>query len=367
MAVAALVLGIGSALVIASPATAVTTIDGPIGLGSASTFGVLGASAVTNSGASIITGDLGISPAAASAITGFPPGIVTGTTYAPPGTEAANAQADTTIAYDVAASLSPMASGLSNLSGVLSPGVYSGGALSVNGALELAGGPDSVWVFQADSTLTTATGSNITLSGGASACNVFWKVGSSATLAGGSSMVGTIIALTSISTTTGPTALTVDGRLLARNGAVTLNDTVVTVPTACTTPAGTVGTSPTITTGAPTAAHRAVPYLFDIDASGTSGTVFSITSGGLPAGLSLDSSTGVISGTAPSIGTFPVTISADNGIAPGATASYRLVVLDILAETGVDARPALATSGGALTLGIVLLVLSRRRRAAHRL
>jgi ice-binding like protein/putative Ig domain-containing protein len=366
MGVMALAVGIGSVLMIASPATAATTIDGPINLGSASTFGVLGASEVTNSGASIITGDLGISPAAASFITGFPPGIVTGTVYAPPGTEAANAQSDTTIAYDVAASLSPMASGLSNLSGVLSPGVYSGVALTVNGALELAGGPDSVWVFQADSSLITATGSNITLSGGASACNVFWKVGSSATLAGGSTMVGTILALTSISTTTGPTALTVNGRLLARNGAVTLNDTVVTVPTACTTPAGTVGTSPTITTGAPTEAQRGVPYQFDVDASGTSGTVFTVTSGGLPAGLSLDSSTGVISGTPASTGTFPVTISADNGIAPAATASYRLVVLDILAETGVDARPAIEVGGAALIVGIVLLVLSRRRRAAHR-
>jgi type VI secretion system secreted protein VgrG len=179
-------------------------------------------------------------------------------------------------------------------------------------------------------------------------------------------MVGTIIALTSISTTTGPSALTVDGRLLARNGAVTLNDTVVTVPTACTTPIGTVSTSSTITTGAPTQAHRGMPYQFDIDASGTPGTVFSVTSGALPAGLTLDGASGVISGSPTSIGTFSFTISADNGIAPADTASYSLVVLDILAETGVDARPALTMSGAAVTLGIVLLVLSRRRRAVHR-
>jgi len=92
----------------------------------------------------------------------------------------------------------------------------------------LAGTSTDVWIFQAGSTLTTATGSSVVLTGGAQSCNVYWQVGSSATIGTGSAFKGTILALTSITVTTG---VSIDGRVLARNGAVTLDTDTVVRPT----------------------------------------------------------------------------------------------------------------------------------------
>src|SRR3954468_20422721 len=143
---AAGLLALGSAALIAAPASAGTTIDGPVDLGTAAGFSVLGAAAVTNTGPSVLDGDLGVSPQ--TSITGFPPGIVGGTIHVDPA--AAQAQADTGTAYDVAASLSPTASGITDLVGYDPvPGVYSGDALTLSGHLTLNGDANSVWVFQA--------------------------------------------------------------------------------------------------------------------------------------------------------------------------------------------------------------------------
>ena len=199
-------------------------------LGTATTFAVLGASTVTNTGASVITGDVGVSPG--SAITGFPPGTVNGGTLYSAGAVAAQAQSDVTTAYDSAAGRSPTATVTADLGGqTLVPGVYEGATLALTGILTLdaQGHPDAVWVFQAGSTLTTASDSMVQLIGGADPCNVFWQVVSSATLGTNSTLAGTILALISITATTGAT---VDGRLLARSGAVTLDSNVVT-STAC--------------------------------------------------------------------------------------------------------------------------------------
>lgn len=164
--------GIALAIVPALAASAATTIDGPIGLGTAEPFAILAGSTITNTGPSQITGDVGLSPG--TSITGFPPAILNGTIHQTDAL-AAQAEVDLTTAYNVAASLTPIATGLVDLTGTsLTPGVYSGGALSLNGAMTLAGTAQSVWVFQAASTLTIASGSLITMSGGASACNVFW-------------------------------------------------------------------------------------------------------------------------------------------------------------------------------------------------
>ena len=119
----------------------------------------------------------------------------------------------------------------------LQGGVYAGpskGALSLTGPLVLdgAGDPNSVFIFQTDSTLITGVGSTVTLINGAQECNVFWQVGSSATLGTGSVFVGNILALTSITVTTG---VTVHGRALARNGAVTLDNDTFTEPSCATT------------------------------------------------------------------------------------------------------------------------------------
>ncbi len=121
-------------------------------------------------------------------------------------------------------------------------------ALGVGGSLTLdaEGDPNAVFIFQAPSTLTTDSASSITLTGGAQACNVFWQVGSSATLGTNSSFTGTVLALTSITVTTGDT---INGRALARNGAVTLDDDTITASSCSIVPPP---TSPPPTTPPPT-------------------------------------------------------------------------------------------------------------------
>ena len=208
---------------------------------------MLGSTTVTDAGVSTISGDVGqgdvgVSPG--SAITGIlPVNVTTGTihlTDAPAGL----AQNDLTTAYNVAASLSPKESGITELGGrTLVPGVYSGGHLQVTGDLTLSGSADSVWVFQAASTLKTASGSHILLTGGATSCNVFWQVGSSATLGSGSQFVGTVMAKQAI---TAVTTATIRGRLLASNAAVTLDSNVITAPLGC---ADASGTTVTTTSG----------------------------------------------------------------------------------------------------------------------
>ena len=231
-----------AALFIATPHALAATAQ--VGLGTAGSFGVLAGTAVTNTGPSIINGgDLGVAPG--TAVTGFPPGTVTGTIYTAtgPGAVAADAQADLTVAYNDAAGRTPAiaipaAIGSGGIDPAkfaqLAPGVYkASSSLDVFGKLTLnAGGDaDAVWIFQVPSMLMTApTGSSVVLTNGAQACNVFWQVGSSATLNTGTPFQGTILALTSI---TMPGSVTIDGRALARNGDVTLNDDTINVPAAC--------------------------------------------------------------------------------------------------------------------------------------
>ncbi|WP_374202862.1 ice-binding family protein [Saccharothrix sp. S26] len=143
---------------------------------------------------------------------------------------AAQAQADLTVAYDDAAGRAPTGQALpADLVGLtLVGGVYrASGATELNGTLTLdgQGDPNTVWIFQIPSTLITGSASVVSLINGARACNVFWQVGSSATLGTNSDFVGTIMALTSITVNTGAD---VQGRALARNGSVTLDDNTFT-------------------------------------------------------------------------------------------------------------------------------------------
>lgn len=198
-----------------------------VGLGTTEAFAVLGASTVTNTGPTVISGDVGLSPG--TSVTGFPPGIVNGTLHVTDGV-AAQAQTDATTAYDAAAGLTPTGAVTADLAGqALVPGVYRGPTLSLTGALTLDGGGDAgaVFVFQAGSTLTLGSGSVVSLINGASACNVFWQVGSSAALGTSSTLAGTVVALTSVTAATGAR---VEGRLIARTGAVTLDTNTVTRP-----------------------------------------------------------------------------------------------------------------------------------------
>jgi hypothetical protein len=201
-----------------------------VGLGTADSFAVLGSSTVTNTGPSVISGDLGVSPA--SAVTGFPPGIIVGGTLHAADGVALQAQNDLVTAYNDAAGRSSSAVISADLAGrTLTPGVYtSATSLGLSGDLTLDGGgdPDAVFVFKAGSALNVGSGSRILFIGGAQPCNVFWQVGSSATIGAGSAFAGDIVALTSISLTTGAT---LQGRALARNGAVTLDTNTITKTT----------------------------------------------------------------------------------------------------------------------------------------
>jgi hypothetical protein len=230
----------------------------------AANYSVLGAETVTNTGASVLNLSLGLSPG--TSITGFPPGIVN-----PPGTTdatnaaAAQAQSDLTAAYLNAAGRPVDATTTADLgSQTLVGGVYATsakGALGLTGTLTLdgAGDPNSVFIFQTNSTLITASGSVVSLINGAQECNVFWQIGSSATLATGSTFVGNIMALTSVSVLN---SVTVHGRAMARTGAVTLDTDTFTSPTcnlsapAVTTTTVAAGSATTVV-GSPTTALRA--------------------------------------------------------------------------------------------------------------
>jgi hypothetical protein len=247
-------------------------------LGTAKSFAVLAGSTVTNTGPSVINGNIGLSPG--TAVTGFPPGIVNGTIHAADAV-AAQAKDDLKTAYNVAAGEKPPIPVTGDLGGqTLTRGVYnSATSLGLTGALTLdaQGDPDSVWVFQAGSTLTTASASQINLVNGASACNVFWQIGKSATLGTASTFKGNILALASITATTGTT---IEGRLLARNGAVTLDTNTITRPR-CPITSPTSGPTSTASTG-PTGGPSSTPT--SQPTGGSSGGPTSGPSGGQSGG-----------------------------------------------------------------------------------
>jgi hypothetical protein len=203
-----------------------------VGLGTAATFAVLaGTPSVENSGPTVVTGNLGIHPAAAvNGFTGAPNGTVIGTIYAAdPGGVALQAKADLTTAYLDAEGRTPLPAVACELGGqtfVAGVRTVTDCTMQITGTLTLDGqnDPSSVWIFQAPSDLVTASASSVAFINGGSPCNVFWQVDSSATLGSGSSFVGTILALTSITVANG---VNVNGRLLARNGTVTMINDVI--------------------------------------------------------------------------------------------------------------------------------------------
>jgi len=213
------------------------------------TFGVLAGSTVTSSGPTVVLGNLGVSPG--TAITGFTgiapggPGLVSGAIHSADAF-AGTAQAQLTTAYNTAAGAASSATVAGDLGGLtFAPGVYtSSSTLGITGTVTLnaGGNPNAQFIFQVGSALTTAVGSNVSLINGAQPSNVFWQIGSSATLGTTSSFSGNILALTSISLGTGAV---LQGRALARNGAVTLLSNTIN------TPAGLSGPPPPLVTPAP--------------------------------------------------------------------------------------------------------------------
>jgi len=196
-----------------------------INLGTASNFAILGASTVTNAGNSVVTGgDIGVSPG--TALTGFPPGILT-----PPGTEqlgnptAGQAHADAQTAFTHYQGLAGAVLIGPTMDGVtLGPGLYkTTTTLDVSaGATFTLNGPGT-YIFQVGSGLNVS--GTVLLTGGATAGNVLFVVGSSGVLSGTSSVSGTILASTSISLAAGDSLI---GRAIALTGAITLSDNAIT-------------------------------------------------------------------------------------------------------------------------------------------
>jgi hypothetical protein len=218
-----------------------TALQAPVPLGSAASFGVLAATTVTTIPTTTINGDLGVSPG--NTVTGSP--IVNGTLHLGDPAAAA-AQGDLTTAYNDAAgrTVEPV-SMAGNLGGqTLTPGLYkSTSSLEISSGdltLDALGDPNAVWIFQMASTLVTTVGRQVILSGGAQAANIYWQVGSSATIGGSSIFKGTILAAESITLNTGAM---LEGRALARVGAVALDANTITVPNTVTAPVTLVSAS----------------------------------------------------------------------------------------------------------------------------
>lgn len=242
-----LLLAISLVVMMALPAASMAA-QAPVGVGTASSFGVLAGTTITNTGITKIGGvpggNIGVSPGSAFADNGTL--SLSGAVHLADAV-ALRAQTDLKTAYLNAANRTPFATVDTELGGTkLTPGVYvpDSPSFGITGTLTLdaQGDPNAVFIFKSPSTLITAAGSNIVLVNGARPCRVFWQVTSSATLGTNSHFVGHLFALTSIAAQTGAT---VTGQLLARNGAVTLDSNVIT-NVQCATAPGSTATSDTV-------------------------------------------------------------------------------------------------------------------------
>ena len=198
-----------------------TTVQSSVALAGAANLAVLAGSSISNTGATNITGDLGLSPG--TSVGGFPPGILNGTLHI---NDAISNQAklDLTAAYNDAAgrTSTDIVTLSGNIGGLtLTPGLYkSTSTLAISSGdltFDAKGNPNAVFIIQIASSLTTTSGRKVILSGGALASRIFWQVGSSATFGTTSVFKGTVLAMQSITFNTGAS---IDGKALARTGAV---------------------------------------------------------------------------------------------------------------------------------------------------
>ena len=216
----------------------------PVNLASCENFLLLAYSEITNTSINTqMTGNIGVSPASGTFITGTLQSNMTGTIYTVDGLGPAgnimdmvrlnNARNDLTAAYnDAAGRVTPdvIYGVAANIGGLtLPPGLYKfNDSAAISGSsLTLSGPASGVWIFQIASTLTVANGMRVVLAGGASAANIFWQVGTSATMGTTSHMEGTLMANASIAF---QTLSSLNGRALARTAAVTLDSFVGVLP-----------------------------------------------------------------------------------------------------------------------------------------
>lgn len=322
------------------------------GLGQANSFAVVSGSTITNTGPTLLFGDLGISPG--TAVSGFPPGIVNGVLHNA-NAVALQAQADVVTAYNTLAN-QPFNTDLSgqDLGGLsLTAGVYrysTSAQLTGTLTLDAQGNPNAVFVIQIGSTLTTASNAAVQVINGGSGCNVFWQVGSSATLGTGTAFVGNILALSSI---TMNTAANTAGRLLARNGAVTLDSNVVAPCTG-----GAATSCPTISLQPLSLPPARVGFAQSLSLQAAGGLApynFSVIADSLPPGMAL-SPAGLLNGTPSLAGSYAFSVRAADANGCLALRRYTLLVAAALtADIPAQAIPTLPPLGLLLLGGLLSL------------
>ena len=363
-------------------------------LGTAQSFAVLAGSTVTNTGSTTITGNVGVNPN--TAITGFPPGLVSGGSLHRADAVALQAQQDANTAYtSLAAQACDNDLTGQDLGGMtLTPGVYcfsTSAQLTGNLTLDAQGNAGAVFVFQIGSTLTTASNASVLVINGGSACNVYWKIGSSATLGTTTTFSGNILAQASITLNTGASIV---GRALALTAAVTLDTNNVTIAgcfTTTETPTTTPVTTPTTTPGTtPVTAPASTPVVAPVitatetpggtgqtpasgDSGGTTATGNGNGAGTAAAGSGADSTTGTVTTSATSTSSTGTTGESPRASATAQTQRISFPNTGSVGSTTSDQTGDSSASRLALVVALVLLLaggasfvaMKRYRRSSH--